>query len=133
MDEDHVAGFDRHLLTTERRLDVVDRDRISGLEPLDALGLGHVHQHAARNDGRDGLHAEAVQTPSVDHVLGCQPIVETVADLDVADRIQLGADLEGAGLNLGDPVDLFLAPPLAAASGRRRLVKCGETSTVCRQ
>ena len=30
-------------------------------------------------------------------------------------EFELRSDLEGAGLNLGDPVELLLAPPLAAA------------------
>ena len=85
-----------------------------GAEP----GRG-VDQPSARHDLRHGLDAEPPDAGGAGE-LGDRPaVVAAVADLQVAERVEVGAELLRAGHLLGDPVDAFAPtpPPVGVVRG----------------
>ena len=74
-----------------------------------------VDEPAARDDLRHGLDAEPADAGRAGQLGDAAAVVAAVADLQVAERVEVGAELLRAGDLLGDPVDPVL--PDAAAVG----------------
>lgn len=77
-------------------------DRLGG--PYTAPRARYIDQKATGDDRRYGLHAEAVESPTLYDIARAPAVVEAVTVLDVADGIELGPYLKGSRLNLRDPV-----------------------------
>ena len=126
----HRRAAERRPRFFQRALHVGQRDRVTLAKLLHAFVGGDIDQHATGHDGRHGFGPEAVQAPRFPPRRAWSKLLQNRSPIWMwADGIQLRRP-ESTYLNLGDPVDLVLAPALPSTSGRRRLVKCGEMSAV---
>src|SRR5690606_13197414 len=100
------AGVEQHriarsdlvdALHRERALDVLDRDDVGRIEPLDALVARDVEQQAARKERADLLDAELRQAVRRAELGELETVVEDVVAVDlradVAEPVELRADL----------------------------------------
>ena len=113
------AGVKQHRIA-RRRLDVRDADHLAGIERRD------VHEPAAGDDLGHRLDAEPLDTRGVRELGDAPAVVAAIADLQVAEGVQVGAELLGAGDLLGDPVDPVRAEAAAVAvmgGGDQRLAE----------
>src|SRR3954468_16382405 len=100
--------------------EVLDPDHTARAEP------GGVDQPPARDDLRHGLDAEVLDAGRVRELGDAPAVVAAVGDLEVAERVEVRAELLRARDDLGDPVDLVLPPPAAVAvmrGGHERLAE----------
>ena len=79
-------------------------DPLEGVEADDVI-VASVDQPAARDDLRHRLDAEPPDTGIARELGHAVAAVAAVADLKVAERVEMRAELLGAGHDLGDPVD----------------------------
>ena len=66
-----------------------------GLRKAPPSQPGDVEQHAASDHRRRVLDAEAFEPPIGHHVGGVQPVVQPVADGEMAERVDMRADMHG--------------------------------------
>src|SRR4051794_6397551 len=89
--------------------DRVARRRVDAAEVLHADDVagpaaGHVDEPAARDDLRDRLRSEPLDAGVAGELLDGPAVVAAAADLQVGERVEMGAELLRAGDDLGDPV-----------------------------
>jgi hypothetical protein len=106
-----------------RRIDavqVLEPDHVAAGKALDAAGARHVDEPSARDDLRDGLDPEPPHAGRAGE-LGDRPaVVGAVARLQVAQRVEVRAELLRPAHLLGDPVDAVVADPAVRVRVMRR-------------
>src|SRR6185369_1355257 len=91
--EHDVARMNLGPLLLQRALQIRERDLVPAVESLDALVARDVHEHAARRDRADVLDAELLESIGLCEIEPVVAVVEEVADADVAEAVELRADL----------------------------------------
>ena len=102
---DHVAGANAHARSLLPRFEIGARDRRARLDPVDALQLRHVVEHAARDDAVAAAHDVALLAAGLGRDVLLHrvavvhlPVHEEVAErVGVAEREAVIADLIGVG------------------------------------
>ena len=92
-----VAGANLDALALERASQVRERDLVAAVEPRDALERGDVDEHAARHERADVLDAELREPVALRELGAVVAVVEEIADADVAQTVELRADLADLG------------------------------------
>src|SRR3989475_108902 len=124
-DQQRVAPPDRDGVRARRRLQIVHRDRVARLEPVDALHARQVEQHAARRDeARHLLHTVLLGALARDEV-GVVAVVEPAVEEAVRERVPLGPALERHDHHVVGEADAA-----GALEGARREVGAGEDHAV---
>ena len=102
------AGVEQHRVA-RRRIDVRDADHLSGLE------RGDVNEPAAGHDLGHRLDAEPLRPRGARELGDAPAVVAAIADLQMTEGVEMGAELLGAGDLLGDPVDAVCAQAAAVS------------------
>ncbi len=97
MHEHDVAGANFRALPLERAAQIGERDLVAALEPRDAFERRDVDEHAARHERADVLDAELREPVGLRELAPVVAVVEQVADADVAEAVELRADLADLG------------------------------------
>ena len=87
--------------------------------------LRDVDEEAARDDLRHGLDAEVRDARGHGDLRDAVAVVRAVADLQVAERVEVGAELRRSRDDLGDPVH-----PVLADAAHVRVVRGGDERLV---
>ena len=106
-----VAGDGKSLLR------VGHRDHVTGMEPLAAARCGHIEEQAPGHHLGKGVDAKPVRAVILDNVGEEEPVVGTVAHLQVVEPVHVGAHLLGRGDLLHDPVDAVVPQARRARVG----------------
>jgi len=93
----------------ESILRIRHRDHVTGLKPLAAAACRHVDQQASGHHLREGIDAEPAGAVILDDVGKEEPVVGTLAHLQVIEPVHVGAHLLSGGDLLDDPVDAVAA------------------------
>ena len=107
------AGVEEHGVARRRgHLGEVGRaDHVARLERLDAADGRHVDQPSASDDLRHRFCSEPLDAGRVGDLRDGAAVVAAVSDLQVAERVDVRAELLRRADLLGDPVDAVVAEP----------------------
>src|SRR5690606_31256873 len=89
-----VAGAQ---LDVRRPLQVVGRDAVPGLEPVDPERARHVEEYAPGDDRWDGVDAVHREPAAAARLVRVGATVQLAVDGDVAERVHVGADVPAGG------------------------------------
>ena len=81
-------------LRGHRRLEILGRDDVAGLQPVDALQAGDVEQHPAAGDTLGDLVDRVVERADDGDVSGREAVVHVVVVVDVGQRVPLRRALQ---------------------------------------
>ena len=103
VEEDGVTGLGLEIA------EVVDVDNVAALEPLRLARSRHVDEPSPRHDLRDRLDTEVRRAGGARELTYRPAVVAALAHLEMAERVEVRAELHRPGDDLGHPVHRVLA------------------------